>query len=304
MGEWEADRAAAADERRAEREHADDEDDGPPVNPGLLSDEAVSDAINVGLKHKVSCTYRAGDYVTAVHFAGKLNKSIRLYGMLGMRSDLGVVIGVPIKPVGWWPIVLGFTGLFLFPLAIAWNVYTWRYWPLEYPDGAFIWPLVLGAIVFGGLQASRWVVGGVLARLRPSQDELFDETATIPRPGVVGYVVSIVGSAAFGSITMLCWFVTANAWYDESKPTEHQVTLSNNPVKVDSLTYRFLFRDCTIKGEYAADQKKFALMVPPSQRAALQHDGQMVNRGVVETRAGYLGWEWLDAVKFAPPNGR
>jgi hypothetical protein len=277
-------------------------DEPAPVNFGLVVGEGLSDAIPLGLKDRVSLTYHEGDYVTAVYLPGKLQQTIRLYGLLGLRNDLGVVIGVPVKPIGWWPIVLGLSVLSGIVLLLAWNYYAWRrYWPIDHPAGAFTWPLVLGALVFGALGALRWLVVAVQGRARArKKEEVFDETAVAPF-GVTGLIFGVLGAAGLGSITMLCWFVTANAWFDQAPPTPHEVTLSNNPQRDVTVLWVPIYRPCTMSGKFSADQKPFVHLCPPAERAALaQPGGRMITSGVADVRPGWLGWKWLERVRTKP----
>lgn len=40
---------------------------------------------------RVQCTYRVGQYATALHVPGSTEKNIMLYGLLGLRNDLGII---------------------------------------------------------------------------------------------------------------------------------------------------------------------------------------------------------------------
>lgn len=306
--EWQANlqRPAAA---TAAQDHA--EPDTPaaaaeqtPVNFGLVTTEGLSELMPVGLKSKVSLTYHVGDYVTAVYLPGQRKQTIRLYGLLGLRNDLGVVFGVPVKPIGWGPLVLAMTGLCGFALAMSWNFYVWRrYWPLDRPADAFAWPLVLGALVFGALGALRGLFLSVRARSRPGPGESSGEWAP-PPPGIGVIIFAILASAAVGGITMLCWFVTANVWFDEAPPTAHPVTLNNNPARDVTVLTIPIYRPCTMSGKFVADQRPFVHICPPAELAALEQDGgRMATQGVAEVRPGWLGWTWLDRIRAAPAKG-
>lgn len=262
---------------------------------GIVDAKDTSDVVAYGLKDKVSLTYRPGDYVTAVHLPEQRAKTIRLYGLLGLRDDLGVVIHVPVKPIGLRAIIFAFGGLTLFLLAMAWNVHAWwRYWPLEHPADAFMKPLAIGAVGFGTLAAIRWLY---LARRRPSEDEAFDELAAAPLSGGM-LVFGSLFWAALGSITMLCWFVSANALLDEGPPVDEPVSLSNNPRQDTSVLGIPVRRAATIAGKFNRNLKPFVHACTPAERAALEKgQGRMITSGVAEIRPGWLGWPWLSHIR-------
>ncbi len=69
------------------------------------------------VKNKPRTSSRVGDYVTAVHPKAKPAKTVRLYGFLELRPDLGLVRAAPTQAPGflefagvWW------AGEFLLPL--------------------------------------------------------------------------------------------------------------------------------------------------------------------------------------------
>lgn len=267
--------------------------------PRVNTIDAESDSISTGRKEIVHMTLNVGDFATAVYLPGQVEKTIRLYALLGLRADLGVVDNVELRRATLPWVWFAFTNLFLFALAIAWNVHVWyRYWPIDQPMDTYWFPLVLGGAVFGGLQLLRMFWGSLIARLRPPRTEVFDEMNLdhVNGPQSLGEkltvnAVGLVLTVIFGAITMLCWFVTANAWFDESQPVERAVTI-DRPQRDDTNVGPIpLMRGAVLRGKFA-DQSTFAVQYPPHR-----WDDWTSNKGVAEVRAGWLGWRWIGDVR-------
>jgi len=100
---------------------------------------------------------------------------------------------------------------------------------------------------------------------------------------------------------MACWFVTANAWFDDSPPIEKAVTLNNKDASAVEVLFVPIYRPCTMSGKFDDDQKPFVHLFPPAELAALkQEGGRRVTEGVAEVRAGWFCWTWLDRVRATP----
>src|SRR5262245_48111377 len=88
-------------------------------------------------------------YATSVYLSKEFEKSLRLYGFLGLRPDLGVVYGrspANAKRDLWEiPLTLGFVCLFFGGL--IWMLYVFqRMTPVNFDLWNAAWPMVIGAV--------------------------------------------------------------------------------------------------------------------------------------------------------------
>ena len=97
-----------------------------PSNDETITCEDQSDVIKEEDRVKVTTSFRIGDEVTALHFKSNPRKTVRLYGFLGLKPDLGLVDRDDYVPSPLWMDVLGTAAIWLFIALTVWNVYALR----------------------------------------------------------------------------------------------------------------------------------------------------------------------------------
>lgn len=271
-----------------------------------LTAESESDPINRGLVPHVSTTYHEGDLATAVYFPGKMEKSIRLYGLLGFRPDVGVVRRIKVQDFGWGSALWAMAALAGFAFVVASNIYIWwRYWPSEAPDGWYWRPFLVGAAVFSGLQIVRFIVEYFWAR-HMRLNKTFDErllTRKTVGEHVFFYVFGLLAAIVGGGLTMVCWFVAANALWDESPPDLRPVKSRMSRPRDTKVLFVPVMRACVIKYQFQDedDKEPRKILAMPAERLAWTNQQQ----GVAEIGGGWHGWKWVRQVRphqpFLPP---
>jgi hypothetical protein len=265
--------------------------------------ETSSNEIAAGFKDGLDCTYRVGDYATAVYLPGKLERSLRLYGFLDLRPGLGVVkkdrsAEKPTSPIMG---ALGVLAIFGFFFALCWDLYAMgRYRPLDWMPTMLI-PGVGGAVVLGGL-----LIGFLWVEQRRSRRQLAERNAVAaaegralePEPPSGGFgaiflgLIVVCGSLGMGGLTCCCWAWTLNAWLDASEPKPRPVRIE----KMVQVTHNGIFRQYQIEYRFADElvgEKQEYLSTPDEMRQFAGTDGD------AQIKAGFFGWRWVERIKPA-----
>lgn len=260
-------------------------------------------------KEKSTLSYRVGDYATAVYLCSNPEKSLKLYGFLGLRPDLGVIT---LKKSGKWDdlkLIGIISAVFLFFFAVAWDGYAFRrYSPIEFSP-EFLIPITLGAMTLGvGL-----LIYFTLAN-RQTRNQLNENN---PVAQIIGSVIKIpsqsrrrlyglrlvknaflvfVGLAVGGGI-MLGWAFTLNAICDSSQPTQRPIHICQMFME----THEFVFREYKIEYQFADEPagEKHELLSTPWHMDSF---GPTVT-GFAHVRKGFFGWPWVETLipKFPNP---
>jgi hypothetical protein len=277
-----------------------------PSSGELRVAELRSNDIGAVFKDSLTCTYRVGDYVTAVYLPHNPERTLRLYGFLELRPDLGVVkrqrgleaAGNPLMTA------LGVAAIFGCFFLLCWNVYAiGRYRPVAWSNALLV-PGIVGAVVLGG---------GLLAYLAWHQRkerrarEARNRAAVAgggafevasAKGGAQGWILGIVlffGALLLGGLTCGCWALTLNAWLDDSPPRVRPVVIQQMVVK----THSGIFRQYEIKYRFTDDilaEKHEYLSTPQEMQ-------QLAGRPVVaHQKAGFLGWPWVE--RIVPVQGK
>jgi hypothetical protein len=270
-----------------------------PVLGGLVIKQFDSRSFSASAKDKYRTSYRVGDYVTAVYLKSNPVKTLRLYGFLELRPDLGLLPAEAARPPGLLKTALGVSALFGFFLVLFWNVYAFsKYEPLEMTFAQAV-PVMAGGVVLGGgllawlarrqararrelaARNQKAVAAGEAVELEAGKRGLF---------GAHGLLLTLViglGALLMGGLTVLCWCYTANAVLDTSKPQFSPVQI----VEFWSTTHNFLFRQYEIEYRFPAETKTRKLLSTPA------HMRQFRSReAVAEIHAGRFGWPWVKII--------
>jgi hypothetical protein len=128
-----------------------------PDTGALVTGQVESRGLSSSAKDKYRTSYRVGDYVTAVYLKSNPSKTLRLYGFLELRPDLGLLRAEAAQPPSLLKTVLGVTALFALFGVLFWNVYAFsKYEPLDLKFAQAVVPMVVGGLVLGG-GVSTWL---------------------------------------------------------------------------------------------------------------------------------------------------
>jgi hypothetical protein len=268
--------------------------------------ELCSNHFGAAFKDSLICTYRVGDFVTAVFLPHDPVRSLRLYGFLELRPDLGVVKRQRRTEAAGNPLmtVLGVLALFALFFLLCWNLYAFgRYRPVAWSNTLLI-PGVLGAVVLGG---------GLLAYLAWSQrreQRTRDgrnrealaaggaiEVAAAPgrAQGWFLGVVLFAGALLLGGLTCACWALTLNGWLDASPARARPIAVENMVI----VTHGGIVRQYEIKYRFADDvqRDKHEYLSTPQEMK------QLAGRpAVAYQKAGFFGWPWVE--RITPVQGK
>ncbi len=276
-----------------------------PETGALVAKQVDSRSFSASAKGKYRTSYRVGDYVTAVYLKSNPGKTLRLYGFLELRPDVGLLRTEFARPPSLLKTALGVSALFGFFLVLFWNVYAFsKYEPLEITFAQAAVPVGVGAVVLGGglltwlglrqararrelaARNEKALAAGEAVELEASKQGVF---------GAHGFLLTLVigfGSLLLGGVVILCWCYTANALLDTSKPEFRPVAI----VEFWSTTHSFLFREYEIEYRYPGETKTRKLLSTPAHMRQFR-----TRKGVAEVHAGRFGWSWVKTI--APPGG-
>ncbi len=261
--------------------------------------------------HQVSrkrLTYTLGEYVTLVYLRSNPEKSLRLYGLLGLRSDLGIVNAEReetslIKKLGF---ITAFFALFF---GLAWDGYAFgKYGPLELTLRQHLPVFIFGAIALGGIffGVISWDFKKSRSRLEERNREAAKTGGAVQIPyrkkyglfglGLLPSVLFFLGAVLLCGGTVLCWAFSLNAMCDSTAAHLRPVKILN----MVSVTHGGVFREYKIEYAFADDPigEKNEMMSTPWHMLSLIGRGE----GNAHVRGGYFGWPWVETITPKQPN--
>lgn len=274
----------------AEIEYAD------PETGEVVLAEVLSNEFSAALKDRLTTSFHVGDYATAVYLPQDPERTLRLYGFLDLRPELGVVLREGATETGALTIALTVAAAFGIFGVLFWNLYALqRYGPVTWTWGLAI-PFAIGAVMLGGGLLA-WLAWQTV-RIERQRAERNAEAAggpieppAVAKPswfGAQGLFLAIImaaGALLLGGSTALCWALTANAWFDDSLP-------QFRPVRIEQFvetTHSLIIRDYTIEYRFVDDDaEKHTFLTTPEE---IDQFGAPI--GVAEVRAGRFGWPWV-----------
>jgi hypothetical protein len=270
---------------------------------------APSSDFTADSKDGLTTSYRVGDYATAVYLPRDPAKTLKLYGFLDLRPDLGLVRrdGVPpSSPIATVLVILTIASFFV---VLFWNLYAYgRYTPVRISPTSASIVGVIGAIGLGGY-VLWWLAAQqskarrkraernaeALARGEAVEPDLVGKRGPFSNHGLIMTLILAAGSLLLGGLTFFCWAITANAWLDGSPATAKPI-LINEMVEV---THKAIFREYKIKYHFLDDPKtRHEYLSSPDHLATL--DGPLA---LAEVHAGRFGWPWVKEIRPAPHRG-
>jgi hypothetical protein len=263
----------------------------------LVGKQVDSRDFSASAKDKYRTSYRVGDYVTAVYLKSNSAKTLRLYGFLELRPDVGLLRAQATRPPSLLKTVLGVSAVFGFLGVLFWNVYAFsEYQPLELAFNQIALPMGVGGVLLGGPIISWLALRQARARrdLAGKNEKALAAGEAVelePRKrgpfGAHGFVLTLVigaGALLLGAAMVVSWCITANALMDKSKPEFRPVEI----VEFWSTTHSFLFREYEIEYRFAGEQQTRKLLSTPARMRRFR-----TQRGVAEVHAGRFGWTWV-----------
>jgi hypothetical protein len=237
------------------------------------------------------CTYRPGEYVTAVYLPEDREGTLTLYGFLGLRKDLGILRSDERSPSYVAEVGLGCAVLWLFLGGVLWGIYVlFRYFPLDM-DFAQAFPWILGGGLGIGIPLTFWHS----IRLRRKQSAAAESGS----PAGQGNPSTSAGGAWVGlpfTVAMwggLVWVVamSVNALMDSSPAVQQPIIirqLLSHESKVLGLT---LLRDARVEYQVVGERFLRRTLSTPEEMATLR-----TGDASAEIHAGRLGWRWVDRI--------
>jgi hypothetical protein len=227
---------------------------------------------------RYSTSVRAGDYVTVVACPGKFEKSLALYGYLGLDPDQDFIRkdGRPVEAPPTWVVL----GVMLLVAALMGAAVLFLY-AIEFlvPEGG---SFTLAGIVAGAGVVAGGLAGAVLRRRKsasPAEEDRGRGRRRLKRLGVGSF---------FGAFAGLLVAVSLNAGLDRSPPSFRDIEV----VKFWQETWYPLFvRQYQI--EYVekdgGKRKKISARLETMRSFSL-------GLGVIEVGKGWLGMEWVRGI--------
>jgi hypothetical protein len=276
-----------------------------PTSGELVLREVPSNDITRVERDQVTTTYNIGDYVTAVYFDTDPDESLRLYGFLELRHDLGVVRRetdeVPNDLRSAAEVLLLFGVLFL--CGYAFYAYA-RYAPLEWNWTQLAFPVAIGMIVVGGGTILVILMGRQRTRAQTVRRNALALEKGEPPEQLVPLRGGLTGHGRWGSLWFLAtWLIAGslaglsfafagNALLDRSPAEERPVTIHE---MVQTTYRRFLFRSHSIEYTFEGDKHVRSYLSSPSE---MEQFG--VQAGTARVRSGAFGWPWVEAIEPRP----
>ncbi|HEY2158320.1 MAG TPA: hypothetical protein VGH33_22005 [Isosphaeraceae bacterium] len=270
---------------------------------------AASSPFLADLRDGLTTSYRVGDYATAVYLPHDPAKTLRLYGFLDLRPDLGLVRrdgAPPSSPIKTVLAILTIVSIFA---VLIWNLYAiGRFSPVRISPTSAVIVGGVGAIGLGGFVL--WWLAAQQSKARRKREERNVEALArgeavepdtgqkrgpFSNHGLIMTLILAAGSLLLGGLTVFCWAITANAWLDGSPATA-------KPILIDEMvqvTHKAIFREYKIKYHFLDDPKtKHEYLSSPAHLATL--DGPLA---LAEVHAGCFGWPWVKEIRSAPHRG-
>lgn len=278
-----------------------DPESGEPTTAEAQSSPFMADA-----RQGLTTSYRLGDHATAVYLPHDPAKTIKLYGFLDLRPDLGLVrrdASPEASPAKAIATVLAAVGIFA---ALFWNLYAFgRFSPVQISTAASVAVGAAGAIGLGGgllrfLRAEQVKArrkrdernAEALARGEAIEPDFRRKRGPFGDHGLIMTTILIAGSLLMGGLTFFCWAITANALLDGS-PASTRPLLIDEAIQV---THKALFREYKLKYHFVDDPgTKHEFLSTPSHIDTF--DGPLA---LAEIHAGRFGWPWVKDIRPMP----
>ncbi len=265
-------------------------------------------------RERYSTSLQVGDIVTAVYLGSAVERSLRLYGFLGLNPQRRFLIDAKSYRAGSHRLSLGAQILVLalfFSQLIA-NVYAFAFFcPIDFDWLKQLPPFLIGAacltLLFGVLsylayrkRKALWFEQQAAAAQRGEVQEAYSASIW-ERGGIEGFALKLlfaVGGPLLLGISALCLAFIANGALDRSTPEILPVELTQLTVSTEN----FILREYSIEflSPFTKSKTKFNAD-PAALRRLLGPSGELIPAEAL-VRSGWLGWRWVADVRPVATN--
>lgn len=262
--------------------------------------EVKSRDFSADLKDRIDTRFRVGDEVPIVWMSGSFEETCQIYDFVELTPQSSLVRQESTLRESLGKLVLAILVLVSLFSVLIWNLWAFgRYSPLDfdYATSGLV-PLVLGGTIgfvacigcwlWSRHRQTKLAARNVESALKGQAIELTNENGLLHHIGF--NAVILAGSVLICSITMLCWFFTANALLDDSQPRIADASIT----ELEQTTHSFVFRDYKIHYRMDGVREDQEFLTTPQHLAAF--DGQ---NATVKIRSGWLDWPWVEGVEPA-----
>ena len=284
------------------------------VNPTpAVSDsfQCESDMISTAEKERLMSAFRVGDTVTALYLKSDPARTMKLYGFLRLRPDIGIVRRTGYQPATVAQRVFEFAAVLLFIAGPIWCLYAMdRFDPVATSRSQWVVTIagsILGSALLLGLIATE--------NLRKRKERRQKNHAAFHRgeaieTGIENEGIFGSGGWTFNAILVLgamlmsgmfTWTLasTLNSLLDKSPKKSVPVQIVDAEVsesillRVHTASFKFdadekTLRNAGLPASVRDSEHKLAL--PKSKLAKLHQTG------IAEVRSGRFGWPWVDTI--------
>ncbi len=264
--------------------------------PDPLTGESIirtndSTEMNSETFQEVELTYQVGDYVTAVYMPEAKEETLKLYGLLGLRKDLGLINRVERSPEFARDAQMGCVIIWCVFGILLWGVFVlFRYWPIAVDWGGmstWFWGGGLGL----GLSLQVWHYVSLRRRIAREQESAVAHGKPTPTRTAAGSLIgvpfTIVLYGLLGSVVGL----TCNALLDRSKEERKEIVIDRLYERVDKLLVFPMLRDYRIEYHFVGKERHRWHLSTPEEMKKLQQ-----GPATAILREGQQGWPWVDRI--------
>lgn len=261
---------------------------------------AMSDEVPQMFKDKYEVTYRIGDTATAVYLPGRFEKTVRLYGFLGLRPDIGMVKkGAESQSTSPFKTIATVCAAAFFIFGMGWCIYALeRYMPVEHHwsefaiGGAGAATIGLSFFIYVIREESR-----TRRKIALKNEEAIAEGRAVQFTAQKGFmakrilpIIVLLGALLLGFLVTICFAWAMNAWLDDSPPQYRPVIIIDRIQK----THKGIIRTYEIKYQFLDDasKEKHSYSTSPDEI-----DSFRIPLGQADIRHGRFGWPWLNVIE-------
>ena len=185
----------------------------------------------------------------------------------------------------------------LFFFALFWNIYAYgRYtsFSMEWKTGGAIGGIggcILASLTYVLIRiVTRYEKRKLAVRneLAAAKGEAVDLTASDSKMSIFGTLIVGAGAILLCGLTVMCWALTINAWFDTSVATPLPIDVHERVM----VTHNFIFREYKLKYSFPGSTDKHDLMLTPQRLFQVTEP-----KSIALVREGYFGWNWIEDVE-------
>jgi hypothetical protein len=262
-----------------------------PLTGELILWSSDSKEMNNETFQETELSYRVGEYVTAVYLPEAKDSTLTLYGLLGLRKDLGLINRVERSPRFATEAKLGCAIIWGIVGILLWGVFVvFRYWPIEI-DWVGLSPWFFGGGLGLGLPLQVWQYLSQRRRISRERESAASLGKDLPKRSAAGSLVglpfTVVLYGLLGSVVGL----TCNALLDRSKGDRKEIVIDRLYERVDKILIFPMLRDYRIEYHFVDEARhRWHLSTPEEMKILKQGSATAI------VREGQQGWPWVDRI--------